>query len=78
VIVTDELPCIIDFESASITRKTSNVTSAVQSLFLFGAVAGHMKKMLKVDNAKTIDALREYKEGRTDAGFTRVMDTLPI
>jgi putative serine/threonine protein kinase len=78
VIVTDELPCIIDFESASTTRKTSNVTSAVQSLFLFGAVAGHMKKMLKVDNAKTIGALREYKEGLTDEGFARVMDTLPI
>lgn len=78
VIVTDELPCIIDFESASTLRKTSNVTSAVQSLFLFGTVAGHVKKMLKVDNAKTIGALREYKESRTDAGFARVMDTVPI
>lgn len=78
VIVTDGFPCIIDFESASTLRKTSNVTAAVQSLFLFGAIAGHMKKMLQVDNARTIGALREYKDGRTDAGFARVMEILPI
>jgi putative serine/threonine protein kinase len=78
VIVTGNIPCIIDFESASTLRKTSNVTAAVQALFLFGAIAGHMKKMVQVDNARTIDALREYKDGRTDAGFTRVMETLPI
>jgi putative serine/threonine protein kinase len=78
VIVTDDSPCIIDFESASASRKTSNVTSAVQSLFLFGTVAGHMRKMLSVDNARTISALREYKESPTDAGFARVVDTLPI
>jgi hypothetical protein len=45
---------------------------------LFGTVAGRVKKMLQVDNAKTIGALREYKESRTDAGFARVIDTLPI
>jgi putative serine/threonine protein kinase len=78
VIVTEESPCIIDFESASTSRKTSNVTAAVQSLFLFGAVASHMRKMLEVDNAKTISALREYKQSRTSASFARVMDTLSI
>ncbi len=78
VIVTDKMPFIIDFESASTLRKTSNVTAAVQSLFLFGAIAGFMKKMMQVDNARTIGALREYKEGRTDEGFARVMETLPL
>ena len=47
VIVSDEgRPCIIDFESASTLRKTINVTSAAQSLFLHGAVAMHAKKNL--------------------------------
>jgi putative serine/threonine protein kinase len=38
--------CILDFESASIKRKTSNVTSASQSIFLHGIIASKVRLRL--------------------------------
>jgi putative serine/threonine protein kinase len=72
-------PCIVDFESASTIRKTVNVSSAVQSLFLYGAVAGHVKKIRpQVDSEKTIAAIRNYKKLRSRERFDKVVETLAI
>jgi putative serine/threonine protein kinase len=77
VIVSDR-PCIIDFESASTARKTSNVTAAAQSIFLHGAVAGVVKKTLDTDREKALLALRVYKRDQTRANFDAVLGSLPV
>jgi putative serine/threonine protein kinase len=79
VIVSDR-SYIIDFESASTTRKTSNVTAAAQSIFLYGTVANRVKKILDNTNREkeVIHALRTYKHSHTRANFEAVFDSLLI
>jgi putative serine/threonine protein kinase len=77
VIISDR-SYIIDFESASTTRKTSNVTAAAQSIFLYGTVANRVKKILDNTNREkeVIHALRTYKHSHTRANFEAVLDSL--
>lgn len=78
VIVSDR-SYIIDFESASTTRKTSNVTAAAQSIFLYGTVANRVKNILgNTDMEKVIQVLRTYKHSHTRANFEAVLDSLLI
>jgi putative serine/threonine protein kinase len=77
VIVSDR-PCIIDFESASTTRKTSNVTAAAQSIFLHGAVASIVQKALETDREKALLALKVYKRDQTRSNFDAALDSLPV
>jgi putative serine/threonine protein kinase len=79
VIVSDR-SYIIDFESASTTRKTSNVTAAAQSIFLYGTVANRVKKILDNTNREkeVIHVLRTYKHSHTRANFEAVLDSLLI
>jgi putative serine/threonine protein kinase len=76
VIVSDR-PYIIDFESASTTRKTCNVTAAAQSLLLYGIVANKVKKiMCNTDKERLILALRTYKHFHTRANFDAILGSL--
>jgi putative serine/threonine protein kinase len=78
VIVSDS-PYIIDFESASTTRKTSNVTAAAQSIFLYGIVANGVKNISdNIDVEKAVEALRTYKHFQTRANFDAVLQSLSI
>jgi putative serine/threonine protein kinase len=78
VIVSDS-SYIIDFESASTTRRTSNVTAAAQSIFLYGIVSIRVRKILgNIDREKVIHALRTYKHFPTRANFDAVLDSLLI
>jgi putative serine/threonine protein kinase len=76
-VIIAEKPYIIDFESASNKRKTCNVTAAAQSIFLFGAIADRVRKILgNTDRQKAINALRTYKHFQTRANFDAVIDSL--
>lgn len=77
-IIVSDRPCIIDFESASTTRKTCNVTAAAQSIFLYGAVAGRVRKTLEADREKALLALKNYKRDQTRANFDAVLGSLPL
>ncbi len=78
-IVVSDCPYIIDFESASTTRKTSNVTAALQSIFLYGVVADNVRKIFgNVDRERVIQALRTYKHFQTRANFDAVLHSLSI
>ena len=78
VIVSDK-PYIIDFESASTTRKTCNVTAAAQSLLLYGIVASKVKRIMgNTDKEKVIQALRTYKHIHTRANFDALLRSLLI
>ncbi len=77
IVSAKQTSCIIDFESASATRKTSNVTSAAQSLFLFGAVANHSQKLTGgLDKGKVIALLRNYKKFRSEASYDDLVECL--
>jgi putative serine/threonine protein kinase len=76
-VIIAEKPYIIDFESASNKRKTCNVTSAAQSIFLFGLVADRVREILgNTDRQKVIYALKTYKHFQTRANFDAVIDSL--
>ena len=80
VIVTNrDSPYIIDFESASLTRKTINVSSAAQSLFLFGSVAAAAKKIMpETDKNRAIEAIRKYKQLRSRASLEELLQLFAI
>ena len=62
VLISGSSATIVDFESASTSRKVSNVTCAAQALFLYGKVARKITTALgKPDPDKVLAALRRYK-----------------
>jgi putative serine/threonine protein kinase len=67
-------PWIIDFETASDTRKPANITAVCQYLFMgCGTVAGAVAEALGERNrSEIIEALRCYKKERTRENFDRV------
>lgn len=79
IISPDGNPSIIDFESASTARRAANVTSAAQSLFLYGTIAAGAKKLAGVVDTQTaIAALRRYKQTMSDANYYDVVRSLGI
>jgi putative serine/threonine protein kinase len=67
-------PIIIDFESSSTQRKTSNVTATAQSLFLSGVVSKRVNWALHLPKREEIiQMLRIYKRGQTRDNLERIM-----
>ena len=70
---------MIDFESSSLERKVSNVTSATQAIFIGSGLAKIVRQIYSVPSKqKIIPALRQYKEERTKASFERVLEVLGL
>ena len=68
-------PFIVDFETASLNRKPSNVTSICQFLFISGVVAEKVaEKLGGKDKKAIIEALRRYKTDRTRENFETVLE----
>jgi putative serine/threonine protein kinase len=71
--VKDE-PFIVDFETASVNRKPSNVTSICQFLFISGVVAEEVaEKLGRKDKKAIIEVLKNYKNDRTRENFENVL-----
>jgi len=67
-------PFIVDFETASVNRKPSNVTSICQFLFISGAVAEKVAEKLGRNDKKTlIDELKNYKRDKNRENFGNVL-----
>ena len=65
---------IVDFETASVNRKPSNVTSICQFLFISGVVAEKVaEKLGRKDKKAIINALKNYKNDRTRENFGNVL-----
>lgn len=65
---------IVDFETASIARKPSNVTSVCNSLFLRGVISEALGiKIGRIEQSKLISALRNYKKSRTYQNFKEIL-----
>jgi putative serine/threonine protein kinase len=70
----DDRPYLLDFETASINRRVSNVTSVCQYLLLGSQIAEKVKEKLgKVDKKELITALRAYKWERTKENFEKLV-----
>jgi len=64
IVSNDDIPRILDFESASLMRRPSNFTSLAQYLFLGGSIAKKMGKTLgSVDRNELLKCLQSYKAG---------------
>jgi putative serine/threonine protein kinase len=74
IVRDDDRPCIVDFETASLNRRVSNVTSVCQYLFIGSDVAETIAHRLGgIDRDKLIKALRAYKQRRTRACIENVL-----
>ena len=74
IVDANEKPWIVDFETASVNRKVSNVTSICQYLFIGSQIAKTIQKKLgKIDRTKLIQALRNYKQKRTKESFEKIL-----
>jgi putative serine/threonine protein kinase len=72
-------PFIVDFETASLNRKLSNVTSICQFLFISGVVAEKVAEKLGGKNKKAIiRVLRRYKSDRTRENFETVLEVCSL
>lgn len=74
IVSTSNTPYIVDFETASINRKVSNVTSICQYFFIGSQLAKTMgKKLGKVDTKTLIHALKAYKQKQTRENFEEAL-----
>jgi putative serine/threonine protein kinase len=68
---------IIDYESASTDRRTSNLTSVAQFLFLNGTkirrILGIQESENITRNSRLVKLLRGYKEDRTRESFEKIL-----
>jgi putative serine/threonine protein kinase len=78
-VIVGKSPCIIDFESASTNRRTSNVTSATQSIFIGSALSNIVKNIIKIPNKKKlIDPLKKYKHDQSRENFDEILKMLGL
>lgn len=74
IIDANDDPHIVDFETASTTRRVSNVTSICQYLFLGSQVAKAIKRKLgEISREELINTLRNYKQERTRENLEEVL-----
>ena len=67
-------PFIVDFETASVNRKPSNVTSICQFLFIGSVVAEKVaEKLGRNDKKALIDELKNYKKTKNSESFRNVL-----
>jgi putative serine/threonine protein kinase len=70
---------IIDFESSSLERKVSNVTSATQALLIASSIAKMVGRIYRVPpKQKIIEVLRKYKENPNDGSFEKILEVLKL
>jgi putative serine/threonine protein kinase len=79
IIISNNKSSIIDFESASLNRRVSNVTKAAQYLFIGGPVAGYIKTTLSIKNTDgIIKSLRAFKQNKNEANYKKILTSLNL
>ena len=78
LVAANDRPSILDFESASLARRASNVTSLTQYLFLGGTITQKVARTLgPVNREQLLQALKQYKGGDPSA-FEAVIHALNL
>jgi putative serine/threonine protein kinase len=79
IMATVDKPHIVDFETASTMRRTSNVTSISQYLFMKSQLAGILRRKLgNVDQELLVAVLRSYKHEPTRQSFEALLKTCKL
>jgi len=79
IISNDDIPRILDFESASLMRRPGNFTSLAQYLFIGGSIAKKMVRVLgPVDKEELLKCLRAYKAGGWKDAFEAATKVLRL
>lgn len=79
VIVSETKATLIDFESSSTSRRPSNVTSITQAFFIGTGIAKKIQKIYKnPPKEEIIDALRQYKQYKTQENFNNLLKILRL
>ncbi|MCK4477375.1 serine/threonine protein kinase [Candidatus Bathyarchaeota archaeon] len=74
IIKQNDSPCLVDFETASISRRVSNVTSLCQYLFIGSLTAKLIQKeIVNISEDELVNALRTYKKNRNRRNFDEVL-----
>ncbi len=67
-------PVIIDFESASTTRRVANVTTIIQSLFLNTLTSLVVERIMGLpDREGLLTALRAYRRDKSEANYAALL-----
>ena len=78
-VIVGKSPCIIDFESSSTNRRTSNVTSATQSIFIGSVLSSMVKNIIKIPSKKKmIGPLKKYKHDQSRENFDDILKMLGL
>jgi putative serine/threonine protein kinase len=78
-VVAEGKPWIIDFESASTSRRPRNVTTATQYLLVGGRLAPRMRRMLGVrETGPLLALLAAYKAEMTDYRYSKLLEHLKL
>jgi putative serine/threonine protein kinase len=76
IVDAEDRPHLVDFETASINRRVSNVTSICQYLFVGSQTAKTIKRKIgEVNEKELINALRNYKHKRGRENIEKILDT---
>jgi putative serine/threonine protein kinase len=79
VIILENLPYVIDFESASLVRKSKNVTTAAQYLFVGGKISALVRRTLGVkEQSQVIEALKAYKREMNDYTYDKFLTKIHL
>ena len=79
VIVGKTKSTLIDFESSSINRKPSNVTSITQAFFIGSGIAKKAQKIYKnPSKEQIIDVLKQYKKEKSRDSFEKLLEVLKV
>ena len=79
IISNNDIPRILDFESASLMRRPGNFTSLTQYLFIGGSIAKKMTKLMgPVNKDELLRCLRDYKAGGWKDAFEAATKVLGL
>ena len=78
VIIGDKAT-LLDFETASLTRRVANITATSQYLFIGGPAAPAIRRKLRLTDVSGIIAvMRNYKNDRSEKSFNRILSKLKL
>ena len=78
-VIVGKTPCIIDFESSSVNRRTSNVTSAAQGILIGSGLSNMVKKIIKTPSKRQmVESLKKYKHDQSREKFDHDMKVLGL
>lgn len=78
VLISENKASILDFESSSVNRKTTNVTSITQSLIFNGIIAEKVRDILALSTARyeILEHLKKYKKAQNRENFNKIISSI--